>query len=334
MKKLTLCASVVLLGLTTSCKTMRTFTFLQVFETKPVSEKSDIKNVDGGMLYENADCAIFYKLWDEGGNAGFEIHNKTDKMIYVDLSKSFFVKNGIAYNYFLNREWGNASSSSVQSSNSVAVTTTNTSSYYSAGTGSVSLKFKDPAVTNTTTSTGYASTSTSTKSQMRKEEKIVAVPPHKSKLITEYSISNSLVVDCAMEQYPAEKSKKLTYTKDNSPLKFSNYITYNKGEGTAETVIENEFYVSSVINYAEPTITEYVERAETCENLKHPDAVTTTYVSDYYKVYDKYLKPNTVNTPTAFYITYDVKCYKVIYSTKTYYWNSIRGGYTTYPSYY
>ena len=334
MKKISFFA-VAMLAFMTSCQTMRVYNFMQVLEAAPMSANGEIKNVENGMMYENADCIVFYKMWDEGGNAGFEIHNKTDEMLYVDLSKSFFVKNGIAYNYFLNREWGTASSSS-NTQNTVSAAGSSSVLNYYAGTGNAALtKFKDPVVTTTTTSAYTAQTNTSTKSVVRKEQQIMAIPPHKSKIVAEYIITNVLVLDCSIERYPSEKSQQLTFDKDNTPLKFANYITYNKGEGTADMVIDNEFYISSVVNYAEPAISEYVARGETCANLQHPDGTTAAAQANsaYYTLYDKYLKSGVV-TPSSFYIPYNVTSNKVIYEGKTYYWNRLRGGYTTYPSYY
>ena len=334
MKKISIFA-VAMLMFFTSCQTLRTYNFMQVLEATPVSANGEIKNVEDGMLYENADCIIFYKLWDDGGNAGFEIHNKTDEMLYLDLSKSFFIKNGIAYNYFLNREWGTASSSGSTQNTVSSAAGSSVRNYYAGNSGATMTRFKDPVVTTVTTTSYAAQTNSTTKSTVRKEEQIMSIPPHKSKMVAEYGITSVLVLDCAIERYPSEKSQSLTFDKDNTPVTFANYITYNKGEGTADKVIENEFYISSVVNYAEPALSEYVERKETCENLRHPDATVTAAQANsaYYTVYDKYLKAGVVS-PSSFYIPYSVTSNKVIYEGKTYYWNRLKGGYTTYQSYY
>src|SRR5574344_2203434 len=54
-----------------------------------------------GMVYEDANCKIVYNLWRDGGDAGFLFQNKTKEIVYLELDKSFFIKNGVAYDYFL-----------------------------------------------------------------------------------------------------------------------------------------------------------------------------------------------------------------------------------------
>ena len=66
--------------------------------------KSDLKQGNGSLKYENEDCILHYNLWAEGGNPGFVMENKTDSDIFVLMDRSFYIHNGIAYNYYNNRE--------------------------------------------------------------------------------------------------------------------------------------------------------------------------------------------------------------------------------------
>ena len=73
----------------------QTYHFVQVFETKSSNQSTPIKQQSGGLVYEDDECLVFYSLWANGGDASFGIYNKTDQIMYVDLSKSFFIRNGI-----------------------------------------------------------------------------------------------------------------------------------------------------------------------------------------------------------------------------------------------
>ena len=67
---------------------------------------SDLQKTDtGAYMYDSEnDCTFAYDFRGDGGKVWFVISNNTDSMIYVDLQKSFLIKNGMAYDYFLNRE--------------------------------------------------------------------------------------------------------------------------------------------------------------------------------------------------------------------------------------
>ena len=73
-----------------------------------------------------------------------------------------------------------------------------------------------------------------------------------AKIITEYSINSSLIRDCDLLRYPSGKQiKSRIYTKSNSPLVFSNRITYIPANSMIPEKIENEFYVSEITNITE-----------------------------------------------------------------------------------
>ena len=88
-----------------SCKS----TFYQVVTT----QSENLKTEQNALFFEDANCNVYYNLWSEGGNAGFLFHNKTDVTVYVNLAECFFVKNGMAYDYLLNRTISNSISQSI-----------------------------------------------------------------------------------------------------------------------------------------------------------------------------------------------------------------------------
>ena len=47
------------------------------------------------IVFEDKSCSVAYNLWANGGDIGFNIYNKTESDLTVDLTKTFFVLNGI-----------------------------------------------------------------------------------------------------------------------------------------------------------------------------------------------------------------------------------------------
>ena len=94
--KIELISTVIIVVLLSSCAT----TFYQVYKTTATNKMA---NKDNQLVYEDENCKVSYNLWGEGGNIGFRFFNKTDKNISLNLEESFFILNGISYNYYRSR---------------------------------------------------------------------------------------------------------------------------------------------------------------------------------------------------------------------------------------
>ncbi|MEA3505579.1 MAG: hypothetical protein U9R32_10365 [Bacteroidota bacterium] len=247
--------------LMTSCVTT---SFYQVYNVKPNQET--ITKTDK-LFFEDENCKISYNLWANGGNIGFDIYNKTDENIYVNLNESNFILNGFAYDYYKNRTFttseSKSASASKTSTGSVDVTGINV--YNNIQTNQV----KSSSSANISSSVGYAVTI--------KEDSIICVPAKTTKRISEYSINNTLIRNCDLFKYPRGKTiKTKSYSIEQSPIIFSNIITYEtKGERIS---VENEFYVSEITNYPATEFFEY-KYDEYCGQ----ESMSKT---KYYKLYD------------------------------------------------
>lgn len=317
------------------------YNFVQVFETKSSSE--NIKTVKNGLLYEDELCSIYYSFWANGGDASFAIFNKSNEIMYVDLSKSFFIRNGLANDYYKEREWGESRTvtNAIQTSNSASASGSKSRSYGASATymgnyGTLPVTELDPILTtassnitetygiNYTTAIANTMATSKTVSSAVKEQKILAIPPKSSKIIVEYSISNKILADCDLDRFPEEKAS-IEFDKENSPLSFSNYITYTLGDNSSEMVLTNSFYVSKITNYAEPSAFKYVERIKPCQNLTSDDSKNykTTYPT---KVYDRYYN---FDVSKCFYLTYYILSKRKLYKdTSKFYYSSTYDGYT------
>ena len=103
----------IILSFLTSCSDLLYF---QEFKVASVGGK---ENSDG-IYFEDANCEVKYNFWSDGGNAGFEIYNKTESNLVIDLNKCFFIRNGYSYQYFQNRTFANSSATSVEATNAAS----------------------------------------------------------------------------------------------------------------------------------------------------------------------------------------------------------------------
>lgn len=191
-------------------------TYYQVFST--ATENGSVKN--GLVVFDNAQCSISYNLWGKGGNAGFDIYNKTDNDLVLNLDKSFFVINGSAYSYFQDRVF-------------TSTETTGTMSAYSL------RYYNTPLVTQGTTSSSGSSVAINERPQL-------TVPPKTKITIKEFKVCTERYINCDLPKYPEKTPKTLSFTAANSPFVFYNIVSYTIG-GTTQAV-ETKFYVNEVSN--------------------------------------------------------------------------------------
>jgi hypothetical protein len=249
--------------------------YFQVYKTVP-SDKLVLK--DNLIYYEDENCKVSYNMWRNGGNIGFQFYNKTDKYIYLNLEECFFILNGISHNYYKNRVFTSSTSSGT------------TSSHVSSATKSLTdINYLDLIQTNkisTTNSLGVVKSSGFSVSYY--EEKIVCIPSNTSKYISEYIINESLFRDCDLFKYPTKKQiKSKSFSKEQSPLVFSNRIAYTIGESDNIIKFENEFYVSEITNYPENAMFE-AKFDEYCEQK----SITMSQHIKYVAVDKFYIKYN------------------------------------------
>ncbi len=201
----------------TSCSATN---YYQVYKTS--NENGTL--VNNKVVFEDNNCSVSYNLWKEGGNVGFSIYNKTENDLIIHLDKTFFVLNGLAFEYFQNRTFTNSSNLGT----SVAL--------YSSASNLKKNMAKIEGSNSTSVSTTYI------------EKPCMTIPPNTSINISEFKISNAYHVDCDLPKQPTSKKiKTINYSKDNTPFSFYNRITYSTKNDTLR--IENNFFVSEITNY-------------------------------------------------------------------------------------
>lgn len=192
-------------------------TYYQIYKTEV--ENGQIEK--DKIVFEDKNCSVYYFLWSSGGNIGFSVFNKTENDLVIDLKRTFFVINGVAYQYFQSRSFSNFAGNSY-------------SSYYSFRGATLSGK----NITNGSEITTF-------------EKQEIIIPPKTRVTINEYRLVNSRFPSCDLARFPTKKSKNntLKFEKSNSPFVFSNLISYTIKNDTSR--IENRFYVKEITNYKE-----------------------------------------------------------------------------------
>ena len=206
----------------TSCSVT---SYMQIADVK----SSTLKEQGDNYVYSDENCKITYNFWSNAGEVSFYVENLTDKILYIDLGKSFFTRNGGAYDYFLNRTF---------------------------------------------------------ESGKYNEKEILAIPPHSMKNIAEYDIVGDVIQDCSVALFPKKrKPQSITYGEDESPVKFSNYITYKVGENGSLKSLTHDFYVSGYTNYVLSVTQELVKVG--CKKQRTVTVNKYGKATKYYYIYTK-----------------------------------------------
>ena len=243
---------------------------------------------NGAYYYSTPSFDITYNFWSEYGDILFAISNKTDSVIYINLTKSFLTKNGIAFDYFLNRTTGSSTSSSVSKSYGIYGTALGYWDIYGNKVpGSISVSLSNSITSQKSSSISYI------------EKPIIAIPPHSTKIFCEYSIMKSKYKDCDLKEAPnKEDNAIMSFSEENTPIEFTNYICIANEE--KEQFVENRFYLSQVTNQHYNATFHKVDAG--CEN-------------DLYKTKDIVFIQT---SPKEFYIEYKPQFYsKSSYATPT-----------------
>ena len=260
------------------------------------AESKSVETQQTGMVYEDENCKITYNLWAPHGNAGFIFYNKTDKNIIVDLKECFFVFNGYANDYYLDRTYvygkstrvgiGKSFGKSANYSEALSETLYGTWLGYGASTSSSASS----AIGVSQSSSAQVQSETNASIEIKEQDK-VCIPPKPAKLFCEYQILENIYRECGFLLAPKKSGvKHLKYTNANSPIKFGNVISYKIEENGSSVVVNNDFYVADIANITAGSFT---------TNIKiEKDCMGKSYGTSQYKTVCKEQAPN------KFYIKY------------------------------
>ncbi|MCZ4409162.1 hypothetical protein O3Q51_10095 [Cryomorphaceae bacterium 1068] len=215
---------IILPMLLVSCMSSKYF---QVFETAAITENAAVEEK---IKFETEELAFIYDFWSNKGDFGFQVWNQSDSMIVIDLENTFYVRNGRANPYYADGE--------ITYSTSRATTASAQNNYLNP--------YHNPYYL-TSSSLSASAGSSSGLSRTYENPRKIKVPANTFIEVMGFSMVSGFKNVCGMEVYPtAKETATQDYTVDNSPIIFTNRISYTS-EGELKSV-EHSFYVSNITN--------------------------------------------------------------------------------------
>lgn len=245
-------------------------------------QSDNVELLDNGKYSANLDeISINYDFWSENGNVLFEIHNSSDKDIFIDMSKSFFIRNGIANDYFSN-------SSRIVSYNLNASKTTYGMKSLGATVAGISLW---PSTKSASIAAAASSGTSVSKGESIEyvEKSIICIPSKSSKVIAKFTLADAPYRECGFIRDPKGKETSIfRFNENNSPLTFENRLMLVI-DGK-ESLFTNKFFVNQMQNIMDEKCFESAGRSG-CNN----DGITiySDIFSGPNRYYVHYTKPFT-----------------------------------------
>lgn len=245
--KQTITNFLILLFLIVVCSCSKTY--YQIYTVKPIEltiESNDKKQ----YVYEDDYCKVTYDFWEQNGQMVYFLYNKTDSILYVDKSRSHFITNDMALDYYQDRTDGYSRSYSSYNKYGYAVRWTN---------DVFQTQYNGLNLISYGGSFSSATSISETRSHEYREKDIIAIPPKTYKIFREYNLWNYYLTK--------DEINKWTFSVDNTPLNFRNFLTVYLGNRPNKHTVDNSFYISNVHN---PSINDMNEPANSVRREKTP----------------------------------------------------------------
>ncbi len=222
---------------------------------------------DGSFKSEHSGFTIEYYFWSEYGDVGFLITNNSDKDLYLNFGKSYFIYNGYAYDYYQNRIFVNSSksssaisSTSSQSSsfgniNNSSSNKQNINGYYNysgaiINSNSYGTSSSNSATNKYSTFSSYSTYYENSNTIEHIEDKIACIPAHSSKYFKEFQASFAVYRECGFPRNPSKEEEViLKFTEEDSPKVFENRLMFIMNDN--EIPVNHKFHVCEFQNILE-----------------------------------------------------------------------------------
>lgn len=222
----------------------------QLLSVKPIDAKI---SSNGSPIYSFDGLEFTYNLTGEHGKLRFIIYNSNDYDVLVDMTRSAFIRNNIAEDYYKGRQIETRVATGVYRASKYGVSE-RVGSRASIGTLTNYLgRSYDVALAIGAISEASYETGTMVKREwqtaiVETEQEIVRIPAHSAKAFYSFDINSMRVVAPGLQEHPSEyNSTPISFTEYASPLVFNNRICAHK-EGENPVYYDMFFYVSSIVN--------------------------------------------------------------------------------------
>ena len=224
------------------------------------TESNSIKPEKDFYSYSDENVELRYYLFNQNGTLNFSIYNKSSHPIFIDWTRCNFIVNNRSLSYYQDVE---------------RIETREVTNNYSYP--------KSLGVYNPTLSTGYVNYS----SDKIKAERITHIPPSSGIIVNKFALGDYINIpgkyDFNNQNDKVKNTYTENYTKDNSPLKCRNYLSYSTDEKLDDIhTIDNDLWVSQIVHLTSKSHDkgEYIEEGN--------DIVTARFINpnaSFFKVF-------------------------------------------------
>ena len=220
-------------------------TFYQVFSITP---ENAVYTSNGSPVYLNDGLEFTYNFWGENGNVRFIIYNSNDYDVIVDLTKSSFIRNNIAVDYYQGRQYETRIATGVykSSKNGMFVSVNKQAA---AGTLINYLgKTYDVALSVGTSVGANTEVGNTVKKEWQtavsyNEPDIVRVPAKSAKAFCTFNINSTRISSSRLKAYSYYDP--IEFSKSTTPLEFRNRLCIYK-EGDEPSYYDMNFYIKEI----------------------------------------------------------------------------------------
>ena len=222
-------------------------TFYQIFS---INAENAVHTSNGSPVYMNDGLEFTYNFWGENGNVRFIIYNSNDYDVIVDLTRSSFIRNNIAEDYYQGRQYETRIATGVFKSSKEGVSV-RVNKQAAAGTLVNYLgKTYDVALSVGASVGAHTEVGNTVKQEwqtavIHSEPDVVRVPAKSAKAFCTFNINSTRISSNKLKaNYYYDP---IEFTKANSPLEFRNRICIYK-EGDEPSYYDMNFYIKEIGN--------------------------------------------------------------------------------------
>lgn len=210
----------------------------QIVETKAIRNGLDSYDLE----FVSDSVTVIYDFWSEGGRMNMSIVNHSNQIISLDLQNSFFIRNGVSKSYYSPGSVSFGYSSEMENTQIESNTVVSEPlgfSYADMNSGSTREKVEFSFET------------------VKVNTAVLRIAPHAYINLHGYQILNQVLDPCIIyDEDEMNDTAWVDYTKEESPVHFSNYLTIRGEDGQPMLTTTHSFYVkrtkfTSVSNYEE-----------------------------------------------------------------------------------
>ena len=240
-------------------------TFYQIYKTE-IAESDN--NSNQNLIFQDDSVSFQYDFWSPNGNSGYIIQNNSSQNVYVNLEKSFYVRNGYPTPLFRNREFTSSKGGKI-----VDAKATSNEFAYLLGTN----------YTNNSRSNYSSVEAASFSSVSVAESKTLIIPPDCFIKVRGFAISPSLLADCDIPMAPKRGDEKMKkYDEESTPISFSNIIEYRIEDDIFTT--KHSFYVSEMGVRNESSVMTTDDTGPCGEEYVYPKEILENQGSDFFYI--------------------------------------------------